>query len=281
MAATETLSRCELAPADARAAVVLSSEARWNQSEADWELMLGHGHGLGFRDGSGRLVASALSLPMGSGVGWISMVLVTASWRRRGLATRLVEDCAAWLEGRNIAPVLDATPDGEMVYGRMGFTTLLTLTRWHRSAGGGPSRPPRVRPMTAADLPEIGAYDHAVFGAERGFVLEDLLRRDGALAFTTTDGPGFLLARRGRLATQIGPLSAEDASSAIALLDAALGKIDGPVVVDALDAQPGFGAHLQRLGFVRQRPFARMIRGKATPFGDATRGFAVAGPELG
>ena len=40
-----------------------------------------------------RLVATAALLPYTSGNAWISMVLVTADWRRRGLATRLVDAC--------------------------------------------------------------------------------------------------------------------------------------------------------------------------------------------
>ena len=44
------------------------------------------------RDGE-RLVATAALLPYSAGNAWISMVLVTADWRRRGIATQLVDAC--------------------------------------------------------------------------------------------------------------------------------------------------------------------------------------------
>lgn len=281
MAVTEALAPVELGPADVPAALALSSEARWNQTGADWSLMMAHGRVIGFRGAGGNPVATALALPMGEAIGWISMVLVAAAWRRRGLASRLVEDCVAWLEARGITPVLDATPDGEQVYARMGFGRLLALTRWQRANGQARRASLPVRRAGEADLAQICACDRSVFGAERTFVLADLLRREGAIALTIAGGRDFLLARRGRLATQIGPVSAEDGTRAIALLDEALGEIRGPVFIDAYDVQGEFGAHLEALGFTVQRSFARMMRGGAVPFGDERRRFAAAGPELG
>ena len=77
----------------ARAGLQLSTEAHWNQNEADWRFFLTKGIVFGMRDNDGQLVATAALLPYTSGNAWISMVLVTESWRRRGLATRLVDAC--------------------------------------------------------------------------------------------------------------------------------------------------------------------------------------------
>lgn len=279
MAATDALPLTGLAPEDIPAALALSEEANWNQTGDDWRLMLRHGHAVAFRDGDGRPVASALALPMGSSLGWLSMVLVAPAWRQRGLATRLVEDCAAWLERRGIAPVLDATPAGAAVYGRMGFAAIGALTRWTRPAGGEAPNAVGVEPATGADLDSILAYDGAVFGAERRFVVEDLLSRGPVSLVMPKDG--FLLSRPGRRAIQIGPVSARDEPSAGLLLEAALARLDGPIVLDAFDAQDAFVARLRRLGFTPQRTFSRMLRGAHVGFGDPTRAFAAAGPELG
>lgn len=265
-----------LGPADMDDALALVAEAGWNQTAADWALMMEHGHCIGFRDAGGRVVASALALPMGGRCGWISMVLVTRAFRRRGLATHLVNECTAWLEDRGITPLLDATPDGALVYARMGFTGLLGITRWQR-AGDGQDASVR-QPAHKPDLDALARYDAAVFGAERGFILADLARR-GPVA---GDGEhGFLLGRRGRLATQIGPVSADGEKMAIDLLEEGLASLGGPVFIDTFDTQEGFVRHLEKRGFTRQRTYTRMIRGKALAFGDAARGFATAGPELG
>src|SRR6266576_827315 len=82
----------ELNVDDAPAGLVLSTEAHWNQNEADWRFFLSKGTVFGVRDGA-QLVATAALLPYSSGNAWISMVLVTANWRRRGIATRLVDAC--------------------------------------------------------------------------------------------------------------------------------------------------------------------------------------------
>src|SRR5437588_232764 len=82
----------------------------------------------GLRDGR-QLVATAALLPYSAGNAWISMVLVTASWRRRGVATRLVDACVEAARKRGLTTWLDATPDGATVYGPLGFTPTLQLRR--------------------------------------------------------------------------------------------------------------------------------------------------------
>ena len=83
---TDQLAIVELSPDDAVAGLALSTEAHWNQNEADWRFFLGKGTVFGMRDNADHLIASAALLPYPSGNAWISMVLVTATWRRRGLA---------------------------------------------------------------------------------------------------------------------------------------------------------------------------------------------------
>src|SRR3984957_13614545 len=116
-------------------ALLLSEEAGWNQNAADWKVFLTHGTVLGFsiRD---RLVATAAALPYGDGFGWISMVLVAAEWRRRGLATRLVAACTALLRDAGRAALLDAAPAATAIYGALGFIPVGTLERWEGDGGG-------------------------------------------------------------------------------------------------------------------------------------------------
>src|SRR4029077_14978426 len=92
---TDELVIVRLDARDAAGGLLLSTEAHWNQNEADWRFFLTEGTVFGVRDEDARLVASAALLPYSAGNAWISMVLVTESWRRRGLATRLVDACLA------------------------------------------------------------------------------------------------------------------------------------------------------------------------------------------
>ena len=110
------------APGDAAGGLLLSTEAHWNQNEADWRFFLSKGIVFGVRDRKGDLVATAALLPYTESDAWISMVLVTESWRRRGLATRLVDTCLTTATKLGLTTWLDATPAGATVYGPLGFT---------------------------------------------------------------------------------------------------------------------------------------------------------------
>ncbi len=271
-----------LTAGDLAGAQALSAEANWNQAAADWRLMIASGHAIGIDDGTPTaLVASALALPMGPRLAWISMVLVTNSQRRRGLASRLVSDCIAWIEARGAQAVLDATAAGAEVYRPLGFETTRHITRWQHPGMAVSQPTEQALRLTAADLSWLAPLDAEIFGGERAFVLDDMLARQDAVCVGLGDSGAYALSRAGRVATQIGPLSAPDAATAGALLNDLLGRIAGPVFIDAYNDQVEFAAHLAALGFTRQRGFERMMRGGIRPFGDLARSFAAAGPELG
>src|SRR5215470_12250006 len=129
MAATEEIAIVRLGAEDAAAGLMLSTEARWNQNEDDWRFFLSNGIVFGVRDDTGRLVATAALLPYAAGNAWISMVLVTESWRRRGIATKLVDSCLRTARQMGLTSWLDATPAGATVYGPLGFAPTLELRR--------------------------------------------------------------------------------------------------------------------------------------------------------
>src|SRR5260221_6339588 len=129
MAGTDHLAIVQLGPDDALAGLALSTEAHWNQNEADWRFFLTNGTLFGVRDHDGHLVASAALLPYTSGNAWISMVLVTASFRRRGLATRLIDACLDAAAKQGFTTWLDATPAGAAGYSPLGLTPTLELRR--------------------------------------------------------------------------------------------------------------------------------------------------------
>ena len=124
-----------LLPDQAEGAAPLSVEAGWNQIAADWRLMLGEGRGFGVRDASGSWIASALVLPLGPAISWISMVLVTKPSRRQGHGTRLLQRCFAEIEATGVTAGLDATELGRPVYLPLGFRDVYPLSRWRAEAG--------------------------------------------------------------------------------------------------------------------------------------------------
>lgn len=282
---TESLNIVALGNSHLQGALSLSAEANWNQTCDDWKMMMAVGNAFGMIAPDGRLVASALTLPYGDTFGWISMVLVTASWRNRGLATRLLGRAIDTLEQDRLIPVLDATPAGEHIYRPLGFVPHFSFQRWKidvipERRADAPAKP-RSRPLGKSGMAALRAYDRGVFGGNRGVILDALSARGDGHARTADRNGGYLLCRGGRVARQIGPICAENPMIAIDMLDQALTGMTGPVFIDTCDHQRKFVEHLKILGFKRQRPFLRMAKGRQEHFGDPDRLFALAGPELG
>ena len=274
MAASEAGPIEPLGAGDLDACMALSIEAGWNQTADDWRHFIREGRSFGNRAPDGRLVASAAALPYDGPFGFVSMVLVTADWRRRGLATRLVDRCVEELQARGLVPVLDATAAGAEVYRKQGFVGQFGFDRWQ---GTLPVAKTAAEAAPAAD--RIRALDAEAVGAGRARLMDDFLGRDGTIA--VGDGNGFALARTGRRAIQAGPVVADDETAALGLIDWLFAALTGFVFIDVPQAWRRIGDWLKARGFEIQRSFTRMALGRAEPFGLPARQFAVAGPEFG
>ena len=266
--------------ADVAGGLALSDSVLWNQTADDWTLFIEHGRAMGCRSPSGELVATAAALAYSGGLGWISMVLVAEGWRHRGLAVRLLDHCVKNLQSAQITPVLDATPAGAPVYRRIGFRSGFELERWEGTVAAAQGAA-HARPASLADLDAIAALDKAAIGVGRRFLLQAFLTRPDTRSWLAHDGRGFIIARQGRRATQIGPLVAADPVAAIELLSAALAGVAGPVFLDVPVRWASVGAWLEQRGFVRQRPYVRMSLGSAAALTVGDRMFVLAGPEFG
>ena len=274
MADTEPVDIVGLGLGDAQAGLALSTEAGWNQNEADWRFFLSKGIVFGMRDGK-RLVATAALLPYSAGDAWISMVLVTADFRRRGIATKLVDACLDVAARRGLTAWLDATPAGAAVYGPLGFTPTLQLRRLRLERPAGAKV---VRPLSACGLDTLIACDADTMGFDRGSLLSEFGARAGSRSVSSAEA--MALIRDGRTARHIGPLLADHADQALALVDAIVRSEDGPWLLDAVHAHDEFLNGLVSSGWNIERPFQRMRFGPATA-SPAQLPFAVAGPEFG
>lgn len=271
-------------------AEALVTEAGWNQTAKDWRAFLDLGTVHAIRNDAGHVVATAATLPYGGQFAWISMVLVSKAFQRRGLATRLLKRCVTDIQAAGLIPVLDATPAGREVYGGLGFQDSWGFARYMRKeALAQPQNAPlpggiRIETVTDAVWPALCAYDADVFGADRSKLLAHLRGRAPAIEkYAMRDGKiaGVMLGRDGRVATQIGPLVADDEQVSDALLATALDASIGTTFIDVADTKTGIIAALAARGFAPQRPLTRMLLGRKTAFDDGERTYAVIGPEFG
>jgi GNAT superfamily N-acetyltransferase len=273
MAVTDASPVLKLGEQDAIAGLALSTEAHWNQTEDDWRIFLRDGIVFGIRDGA-RLVATAALLPYSGNNAWISMVLVTATHRRRGLATRLVDACLETARKNGLTTWLDATPDGAAVYGPLGFTPTLQLRRLKLA------RPARAEapPLSSATLDALATRDRRATGFDRTALLAAFAQRPGSRIVAANGA--IALVRDGRTARHIGPVLADNAAAALALVDAITRTEPRPMLLDAVASQGAFLDGLTASGWTIERPFQRMRFGPATVTGEDMP-FAVAGPEFG
>ena len=287
MHSSSALTERDLRPQDAEAVWPLSIEAGWNQNVADWRFMLTHGRGIGVTDGDGRWVASALALPLGPALSWLSMVLVTQAQRRLGLGTRLLKHCLAHVEAQGAAAGLDATELGRPVYLPLGFRDLYRISRWRLDQAGAVVPPPagvRLRPMTEVDDDRVAAFDTARTVLQRGYIVAHLRARRPDLAWLAErdDGSvaGYVVGREGRAATSIGPLVADDDTTGLALASRALGAAPGPFLMDVPDGRGDLARFLRAAGGTAPRYFIRMLKGERPGLENDRAIFALAGAEL-
>jgi GNAT superfamily N-acetyltransferase len=275
MGAIDHLAIVTLGADDARDGFLLSAEAQWNQNEADWRFFLTRGTVFGIRDGDNRLIATAALLPYTSNNAWISMVLVTQNWRRRGLATKLLDACLDSAAKQELTTWLDATPAGATVYGPLGFKPTLELRRL-RFAGSAARAAPR--PVFDSNYEEFIARDRRAMGFDRSALLRELGGRSGSQL--VSHGSAMALIRDGRTARHIGPLFADDGGSATELVETIAQAETGPMLIDVVSEHDEFLKNLTKRGWTIERPFQRMRFGRVA-IQDAKPPFAVAGPEYG
>lgn len=289
MASSEVVTTERLDPGDVAGGLALSDAAGWNQSADDWSFFIAGGATFGVRDERGTLIATAAALPYDAATGWISMVLVDAAHRHRGIASQLVDFCVASLRERGCTPVLDATPAGAAVYARIGFVAGFAFERWEGDGAAGVGQAARgddgqvasavVAP--AAHAAELIDLDRRAGGVDRALLLQSFLARPDTRAWRSAGGDGFALRRAGRRATQVGPIVAAQDDAALDLLAAALAGVAGRIFIDVPVHRTALAVELARRGFTRQRSFVRMALGDASAAAARERVFALAGPEFG
>jgi GNAT superfamily N-acetyltransferase len=269
---------------DLEAALTLSTAEGWNQTAADWRriLRLGPAGCFAARDG-GRLVGTVTTTTYGTELAWIGMMIVHPELRGRGIGATLMGKALDHLQSSGIATVkLDATPAGRPLYESLGFVAETAMERWQGVPAG--VAPPQGRPDDTPGAPFV--LDRSAYGVDRTSLLELLLADTAVDPMVNASGSapptGFALARRGRLATYIGPIVATNPSTARQLLVEALTTFAGEEV--CLDLHQGShlsGETLATHGLSKRRVLTRMSHGPRTDSAISRAICASAGPEFG
>jgi GNAT superfamily N-acetyltransferase len=267
---------------DLAPALELGRKCGWNQTEADWRLLLPSPSVFCVARREGRLLGTAGAVCYGQDLAWICMVLVDEAERGHGIGTRLVAEVLERLSGF-AAIGLDATPQGRPIYARLGFGDGYALARFQAEPSPGLPPAPSARPLRDADLPSLLDWDREVFGADRAAVLRFARAEAPEYAFCIERGgriDGYCLGRHGQVAEHLGPVVARTSAVAHELAAAVRTRNrERRFFVDAT-LQPEWLTSLLALGFRQQRTFTRMYRGPA-PQKPPGALYAILGPEFG
>jgi hypothetical protein len=123
----------------------------------------------------------------------------------------------------------------------------------------------------------VARLDREATGWSRPAMLDRLLRvGEGHLLVRDGRTRGYALTRRFGLGHVIGPVVAEDAADARALIEAALARLGRVFVRLDTSASSGLGGWLEDLGLQRVGEATTMVRGTQEPPGGPARVFALA-----
>ena len=153
-----------LTESDLPAALRLSTQAGWNQLEADWRRLLSlwpNGCFAGRVDG--RLIATSTLATYGTALGWVGMVLVDEAHRGKGYGGVILDATLRAAHNAGVQTIgLDATDLGRPVYLKRGFRDIAGIDRWVVAPSPGTNPSPASPPISGDDRPKATDLDAAM-----------------------------------------------------------------------------------------------------------------------
>jgi predicted N-acetyltransferase YhbS len=258
----------------------LSAELRWPYREEDWRFALELGHGLAAEDG-GRLVGTALWWPFEEAFASCGMIIVATSHQGRGIGRQLMDELLRQANGRTI--ILNSTRAGRALYDRLGFVPRGEVRQHQAVLAQAPAGPAAkgIRPFAMADMEAIRHIDRRASGMGRGALLEALFALGtGVVLERGRRVVGYACVRRWGRGVVIGPVVAQDAAQAQALIARlAAAHVGDFVRIDVTQAD--LSQWLEQIGLPRVDCVASMVRGEPPARPTDTTLYALSNQSLG
>jgi predicted GNAT family N-acyltransferase len=183
---------------------------------------------------------------------------------------------------------LDATPAGEPLYLKLGFIPehkIFRMTTDCLTYSAELVHPLETEKIDKDNLSAVTKLDRKIFGADRHYLLSNLLYENAGRAFylKKNNSPvGYVFGRAGSRFNYAGPVSALNQESARELILKALKSLnDQKIAIDILEDKVDLINWLESIGFVKQRHFVRMYL-QANPYpGIVNNQYLISGPEFG
>lgn len=257
------------------------SLAGWNQRRADWTRFIRHApRGCFLAEWDGQSAGTVTTTLYPGGLAWIGMMLVHPDFRRRGIASALMETAISHLQGEGATCIkLDATPDGEPVYTRIGFRPEWHLHRWMGPAHEAGKNLPA--PSSDFKLPD---FDRGIFGDDRSEWLARVA--EGAHVIETIRDAddqvqAFGMLREGVRADYLGPITATSIDAGLEVSKRLLSAARRETFWDIPDDNTAAAELAAGWGFEKARPLLRMWLGEHLIPGEGKRQFGLSDPATG
>ncbi len=272
--------------ADLPACVALAGDRGWSPEKNKWRLMFAVSEAYGVDDPAGGLAGTVVLTRYGTELATVGMMLVASRHARQGLGRRLMRHALDAAEGAVVC--LTATAHGRPLYERLGFRAVDTSTSYIGVFGAGQSDtapswlpvPAGLRLVTTAGLGALGTLDLAVFGADRGRVLAELVTFADRFVECGEPVSGYAAAWQNGDTTMIGPLVAADVATATALISFLAGGSSGSSRVDIAGRHAGLARWAEAHGLRACGETTLMVHGGSLP-GDRARLFGPVSVAIG
>lgn len=281
-----------LRESDLSDALRLSTQAGWNQVDADWRRLLSVWPQSCFAGRiDGKLIATSTLATYGAALGWVGMVLVDQAHRGQGHGGSILDAALGAAKEAGVQTLgLDATDLGRPVYLKRGFRDFAGIDRWvlapsHHGKGLADPAARAIAGDLTSNWEAALRFDMSATGVDRGALLRCLCKEAGVRAGAL--GPkGNLLAyaihRPGRLATHLGPVVGESEAAATEVLNTLLEQPAALAQPILIDVPHGRLQHwLTSRGFTCSRRLTRMLAGCSELSLLGPQVFAALGFELG
>lgn len=275
-------------PDDLDQALGLSMTEGWNQTMKDWKLLLDNPDNVCIvAEKDNRVAGTATALNHKNRIAWIGMVLVDKSLRGQGAGKMLLEYIIDKLKHAESVK-LDATPAGEPLYRKLGFVAeynLFRMTCDRMAYEGKKISSTGLYKITMEDISQITDMDQAIFGADRSYLLSNLLNNYPEKAFlyrTTKKIEGYVFGRDGARFNYVGPVCALSVDSARLLISNAIEHLNNQTIaIDVPEDKEDLISWLGSIGFIKQRHFVRMFLTNNPHPGLIKSQYLISGPEFG
>ncbi|SDH76499.1 Acetyltransferase (GNAT) domain-containing protein [Variovorax sp. OV700] len=258
-------------------ALQLSQEMSWPYRLEDWAIALELGQGFVLCDRAGQVIATAAWWAYGEDHASCGMIIVSKAAQGRGYGARLMDALLAAAHPRTIT--LNSTAEGLALYERRGFVRIGVIQQHQGVPHERHQAPPAslVRAMAPSDVEAVAHLDLKASGWARRQMLDRLIQAGNGHVLVRDGEPrGYAISRPFGRGHVIGPVVAESAADARALIEAALARLGQVFVRVDTSATSQLGDWLESIGLCQVSDATTMVKGPHIPPAGPARMFALA-----